>query len=173
MSLVFNYISLNLNFTYFCLYFNKKFMNLSIKELITVQEMLFQIETIRHLYPKLSLEQYENYLKEMVPHNYTQIAVFENDVCLGLTGCWSATKLWTGKYLEIDNFVVNPEFRSRGIGKMLTHYIEKKAIELNCSSIVLDAFTGNFAAHRFYYNQGYAPKGFHFVKILDETKMTV
>jgi hypothetical protein len=30
--------------------------------------------------------------------------------------------------------------------------------------IVLDAFTGNFTAHRFYYNQGYGPKGFHFVK---------
>jgi hypothetical protein len=31
--------------------------------------------------------------------------------------------------------------------------------------IVLDAF-GNFTAHRFYYNQGYGPKGFHFVKSL-------
>lgn len=139
----------------------------------TLQEMSAEIKLIKHLYPKLSLEKYETYLLEMIPHNYTQIAVFENEVCLGLTGCWSATKLWTGKYLEIDNFVVHPEHRSKGIGKMLTDYIEKKAIELNCSSIVLDAFTGNFGAHRFYYNQGYAPRGFHFVKILDENKMTV
>ncbi|MBJ2123517.1 GNAT family N-acetyltransferase [Flavobacterium sp. IB48] len=148
-------------------------MTLQIRELTTAEDMVAQINTIRFLYPNISLEKYQLFLSEMVPHNYIQIAVFENDTCLGLTGCWSATKLWTGKYLEIDNFVVNPEFRSRGIGKMLTDYIEKKAIELNCSSIVLDAFTGNFGAHRFYYNQGYAPKGFHFVKILDEKKMTV
>lgn len=148
-------------------------MTLQIRELTTIEDMVAQINTIRFLYPNISLEKYQSFLSEMLPHNYTQIAVFENDTCLGLTGCWSATKLWTGKYLEIDNFVVNPEFRSRGIGKMLTDYIEKKAIELNCSSIVLDAFTGNFGAHRFYYNQGYAPKGFHFVKILDEKKMTV
>ncbi|WP_286968055.1 GNAT family N-acetyltransferase [Flavobacterium sp. UBA4854] len=148
-------------------------MTLQIRELTTIEDMVAQINTIRFLYPNISLEKYQLFLFEMVPHNYIQIAVFENDTCLGLTGCWSATKLWTGKYLEIDNFVVNPEFRSRGIGKMLTDYIEKKAIELNCSSIVLDAFTGNFGAHRFYYNQGYAPKGFHFVKILDEKKMTV
>ncbi|GAA3723497.1 hypothetical protein GCM10022422_00480 [Flavobacterium ginsengisoli] len=148
-------------------------MTLQIRELTTAEDMVAQINTIRFLYPNISLEKYQLFLSEMVPHNYIQIAVFENDSCLGLTGCWSATKLWTGKYLEIDNFVVNPEFRSRGIGKMLTDYIEKKAIELNCSSIVLDAFTGNFGAHRFYYNQGYAPKGFHFVKILDEKKMTV
>lgn len=148
-------------------------MALQIKELRTIEEMVAQIDTIRFLYPNISLEKYETFLAEMLPHNYIQIGVFENETCLGLTGCWSATKLWTGKYLEIDNFVVNPEYRSKGIGKMLTDYIEKKAIELNCSSIVLDAFTGNFGAHRFYYNQGYAPKGFHFVKILDEKKLTV
>lgn len=146
---------------------------MKIQELVTIPEMLQQIETIRFLYPNITLEKYESFLKEMIPHNYTQIGVFEGAICLGITGCWSATKLWTGKYLEIDNFVVNPEYRSKGIGKMLTDYIEKKAMELNCSSIVLDAFTGNFGAHRFYYNQGYAPRGFHFVKILDEKKMTV
>ena len=104
---------------------------------------------------------------------YKQLIVVENGITMGLAGFWIGTKLWCGKYLEIDNFVVNPDHRSKGIGKLLTDYIEKKAIELNCSSIVLDAFTGNFGAHRFYYNQGYAPKGFHFVKILDEKKMTV
>ena len=128
-------------------------MELQIQEFTTIPEMLAQIETIRFLYPNLSAEKYEKYLSAMVPHNYTQIAVFENNICLGITGCWSATKLWTGKYLEIDNFVVNPEHRSKGIGKLLTDYIEQKALALDCSSIVLDAFTGNFAAHRFYYNQ--------------------
>lgn len=147
-------------------------MTLQTRELTTIDEMLTQIGTIRFLYPKITLEKYKSFLSDMLPHNYTQIAVFENDVCLGITGCWSATKLWTGKYLEIDNFVVHPEHRSKGIGKILTDFIEQKAINLGCSSIVLDAFTGNFGAHRFYYNQGYAPKGFHFVKVLDENKLT-
>jgi GNAT superfamily N-acetyltransferase len=145
---------------------------MTLQELNTLEQMLDQIDTIRFLYPNMTLQKYKAFLSEMIPHNYTQIAVFENETCLGLTGCWSATKLWTGKYLEVDNFVVNPEYRSRGIGKMLIDYIEQKALELDCSSIVLDAFTGNFGAHRFYYNQGYHPKGFHFVKVLDENKLT-
>lgn len=147
-------------------------MTLQTRELTTIEEMLSQIDTMRFLYPNITLEKYQSFLSEMVPHNYTQIAVFENDFCVGITGCWSATKLWTGKYLEIDNFVVHPEHRSKGIGKILTDYIEQKALDLGCSSIVLDAFTGNFGAHRFYYNQGYGPKGFHFVKVLDENKLT-
>jgi ribosomal protein S18 acetylase RimI-like enzyme len=136
--------------------------------LTTVAEMLKNIEIIRFLYPDFSSEKYESYLKEMVPHNYKQLAVFENGICIAVTGFWTGTKLWSGKYIEIDNFIVHPEHRSKGLGKMMTDYIDVKAKEENCSMIVLDAFTGNFTAHRFYYNQGYGPKGFHFVKIINE-----
>ena len=157
---------------FFLINFISKSVKLEIKELTTVSQMLAQIEVMQNLYPKLSIEKYESYLNEMIPRGYIQIGVFENDVCMGITGCWFGTKLWSGKYLEIDNFIVHPEHRSKGIGKQLTDYVNQKGIDLDCSMIVLDAFTGNFPAHRFYYNQGYAPRGFHFLKILDESKMT-
>ena len=101
-----------------------------VKELVTIQEMISQFETMKFLYPKLTLEKYTLYLQEMVPHKYTQIAVFDNDLCIGITGCWFSTKLWSGKYLEIDNFVVHPEHRSKGIGKMLTDFVHQKALDL-------------------------------------------
>jgi GNAT superfamily N-acetyltransferase len=145
---------------------------LEIIELTTVPEMLAQIEVMQHLYPNLTLEKYESYLQEMVPHNYKQVAVFDSEICVGLTGFWTAIKLWTGKYIEIDNFIVHSEHRSKGIGKMMTDYIDTKAKGESCNAIVLDAFTGNFTAHRFYYNQGYVPKGFHFLKMLNEEGLT-
>lgn len=134
----------------------------------TVEEILAQIEVIRYLYPKFTLEKYESYLKEMIPHNYKQVAVFDGAICVGISGFWSGVKLWSGKYIEIDNFIVHPEHRSKGIGKMMTDYINDKATEAGYTMIVLDAFTGNFTAHRFYYNQGYNPRGFHFIKMLNE-----
>ena len=141
-------------------------------ELTTIEEMLAQIETMLHLYPKLTLEKYESYLQEMVPHNYKQLAVFEGDVCVGLTGFWTAMKIWTGKYIEIDNFIVHSDHRSKGVGKIMTDYLDEKAKAEGCNAIVLDAFTGNFTAHRFYYNQGYEPRGFHFLKILNKDALT-
>ena len=143
-------------------------MRLEIRELSTMEEMIAQFEVMQHLYTKFTLEKYKSYLGEMIPHNYTQVSVFEGDICVGISGLWSGTKLWSGKYLEIDNFIVHPDHRMKGIGKMMTDYIDKKAKETDCTMIVLDAFTGNFTAHRFYYNQGYVPKGFHFLKILNE-----
>jgi GNAT superfamily N-acetyltransferase len=141
---------------------------MKIKELTSLQEMLSQIEIIKFLYPNMTIERYQGFLEDMIPKSYKQLAVFEGDSCIGLTGFWFGTKLWTGKYIEIDNFIVHPKYRKKGIGKLLTQFIDEKAKELNCTCIVLDAFTGNFEAHRFYYNQGYVPRGFHFIKTIDE-----
>ena len=138
-----------------------------IKELLTIDEMLQQHEIIKQLYPKMSLKKYAQYLNDMIPHNYKQLAVFENDICVALTGFWTATKLWTGKYIEIDNFIVHENHRQKGLGKIMTDYLSQKAKDENCTCIVLDAFTANFKAHRFYYNQGYEPRGFHFIKTID------
>lgn len=139
-----------------------------LKVLTTVDEILSQIEMIKFLYPNMTIERYESFLVDMIPKNYKQVAVFNEDKCIGLTGFWFGTKLWTGKYLEIDNFIVHPDYRKNGIGKLLTNFIDEKAKELKCTCIVLDAFTGNFEAHKFYYNQGYVPRGFHFIKTIDE-----
>jgi GNAT superfamily N-acetyltransferase len=146
--------------------------NLQTKELTTIQEMLSQLEIIKHLYPNFTIEKYEAYLKEMIPHNYKQLAVFEDDICVALTGFWTGFKLWSGKYIEIDNFIVHPDHRMKGLGKIMTDYIDAKATEIGCTMMVLDAFTGNFKAHRFYYNQGYAPKGFHFIKMINEAGLS-
>ena len=144
---------------------------MKVKELHDINEMLSHFDVIQFLYPNITLVKYESHLREMIPHNYAQLAVFEGATCIGLTGFWTGTKLWSGKYIEIDNFIVHPNHRQKGVGKAMTDYLDQKARALGCTMIVLDAFTQNFKAHRFYYNQGYSPKGFHFLKIIDESGM--
>lgn len=141
---------------------------LKIVELTTINEMLAQFEVIQHLYPSLSISLYEEHLTVMLPNNYTQIAVFENEKCIAISGCWIGTKLWCGKYLELDNVIVHPDYQQKGIGKLISAHLDEKASKLKCNIMALDAYTNNFKAHRFYYNQGFGPKGFHFVKILNK-----
>jgi GNAT superfamily N-acetyltransferase len=63
---------------------------------------------------------------------------------------------------------VDPAYRSKGVGELIFQTLEQTAIEENCNMLALDSYTSNFKAHKFFYNQGYSPKGFHFIKLLNE-----
>ena len=139
---------------------------LTVRELVDKQEMINNISVLQVLYPSLTLAEYDAELDQMLPHNYGQVGVFDGENCLGISGFWIGTKLWCGKYLELDNIVVIEKHRSQGIGKLIFDFLHKKAIEHNCTMLSLDSYTSNFKAHKFFYNEGYSPKGFHFINIL-------
>jgi len=141
---------------------------MQLKELTTKAEMLNQLPLIQQLYPDFTHQIYSDLLEEMLHYNYKQVVVYENGESVGLSGFWIGTKLWCGKYLELDNVIVHPNHRSKGVGKLLTEYLNQKAIETGCKLVALDAYTTNFPAHKFYYNLGFVPKGFHFVKFFEE-----
>ncbi len=137
-------------------------------ELFKVEEMLSTFEVLKELYPNLTLDAYKEELSFMVQHNYSQVAVIKDGVYLGVSGVWIGNKLWCGKYLEIDNIVVSEKIRSKGVGKLIVDYLEIKAKKLNCTMMALDSYTSNFKAHKFFYNQGFSPKGFHFINVLNK-----
>ncbi len=132
------------------------------------EEMLRNYTVLLEMYPGLSREQYSAELDQMLPHNYGQVAVFVDEECIGLTGFWIGHKLWCGKYLELDNIIIPKKHRSRGIGKDLFEYMQQLAIEEKCTLLALDSYTDNFPAHKFFYNQGYVPRGFHFIHVLNK-----
>ncbi|MFN6087017.1 MAG: GNAT family N-acetyltransferase, partial [Fluviicola sp.] len=100
---------------------------MEIRELNSLSLILDQIEVIRELYPDLTLEYYSEMLENMLPNNYFQIGVFENNECIAISGYWLGTKLWCGKYLELDNVVVKSSKRGSGAGKLIQEYLEEKA----------------------------------------------
>ena len=144
---------------------------LTIRELQGKNEMMSHITVLNAIYPSLTREEYDRELDQMLQHNYGQIAVFDDEICIGISGFWIGTKLWCGKYLELDNIVVLEKYRSKGVGKLLFDFLHKKAVEHDCTMLSLDSYTHNFKAHKFFYNQGFSPKGFHFINILKPNKV--
>ena len=139
-----------------------------VRELVDKEEMLSYLPVLNELYPSLTAEEYSRELDEMLPCRYGQVAAFEEEECIAICGFWIGNKLWIGKYLELDNIIVRASHRSQGVGKLMFDFLERKAVEQQCKMLSLDSYTSNFKAHKFFYNEGYAPKGFHFVKLLDK-----
>jgi ribosomal protein S18 acetylase RimI-like enzyme len=140
---------------------------MEIRILTQKAEMLAHLNIVKQLYSDFTIEKYGTLLDEMLKANYQQVIVTKNNKTIALTGVWIGTKLWSGKYIEIDSFVVHEDFRGQKIGDILIEEVHKIAEKEGANQIVLDAFTTNFTAGKFYINHGFQPKGFHFVKILN------
>lgn len=142
-----------------------------IQEFTTKEEMLTSFPLIKEMYPNITQEEYSDELDLMIPNNYKQVIVFQENEMLGISGYWVGNKLWCGKYLELDNVFTSSKHRSKGVGDLIFQHLENKAKELNCTMLALDSYTDNFKAHKFFYDKGYIPRGFHFINVLDKSKI--
>lgn len=141
--------------------------SIEFKILTNSHEMMDCYKLIKQLNPKLSQEEYANLISEMTPKNYKQLIAIQNSVIVGVCGYWINTKIYSGKYIELDNVVVDDAFRNQNIGEQMCLRLLQIAEKEQCRVAMLDAYIENEAAHRFYERLGYRKKGFHFVKKLN------
>lgn len=130
------------------------------------EQMLPLYPLIQQLSPNVGEERYAHLLDDMIAHGYRMLAVYEGAQCVGLSGIWVATKIYSGRYLEMDNVVVAASHRSMGIGKRLYEEVERLAKAEACETIMLDAYMENEKAHVFYEREGFIKRGYHFLKKL-------
>ncbi|MCE3255650.1 MAG: hypothetical protein K0R25_1144 [Rickettsiaceae bacterium] len=137
---------------------------IKVKEIKSLQEMLQQFPLLKQLNPKLKKKDYEQMLKAMTKNGYRMIGAFDRENCVGLSGVWVNTKIWCGKYIEPDNVVVDKNYRSKGVGKLLIDWIIEEGKNLGCKTSTLDSYVANSKSHSFYFREGYVVNGFHFYR---------
>ena len=59
-----------------------------------------------------------------------------------------------GRYLYVDDLVVDEAGRGQGVGAALMDWLKAEGRALGCDNLVLDTALANAAAHRFYRRQG-------------------
>lgn len=106
---------------------------------------------------------------EADPTYHTLVAELDGKV-VGMAGlCTSLFYEYDGSYVRIVAFVVDTNYRKKGIGKNLIKEAESWAREQGAISIRLNS--GNReerkGAHQFYLNMGYNDKSIGFTKNLD------
>jgi ribosomal protein S18 acetylase RimI-like enzyme len=130
-------------------------------------QLLLGYNLVKTLTPSLTFDVYSQYLNEMLDLGYFQVQVFYKNELIGLSGVWLGTKIYCGRYLEMDNVVVAEQFRSAGIGQLLCDKVEQLAKAHSCKVIMLDAYLENTRAHEFYERKDFIKRGYHFIKKLE------
>jgi GNAT superfamily N-acetyltransferase len=92
-----------------------------------------------------------------------QLAFLEIDEqVLAVAGFRIYTCLASGKFLYIDDLVVDELNRSQGYGKQLFQWLIEYAINHGCKHLSLDSGVQRFAAHRFYLMERMSITSHHF-----------
>jgi ribosomal protein S18 acetylase RimI-like enzyme len=125
------------------------------------------IDLLKAFYPTINSETLSERLSVISKLNWACIGVYADKKLAGLTGYWINTRLYCGKYLYIDHFIVDPQFRKHGIGEKLLLRVKEIAIEEACNHVCLDTFISNSLAQKFWYKHGFNIVGFHFVNNLN------
>lgn len=129
--------------------------------------MIEAFPLIHQMYKKMDYKAFEVALDEMIlNNNYKMVAGYVDDKIVAVSGYWIARMLYCGRYLQVSNFVVDENFRGRGVGKKILNYLENKARNLGCDKVVLDSYTENKKSHSLYFNEDFYIRGFHFMKDL-------
>ncbi len=98
--------------------------------------------------------------------NYRCFGLYINNILVGVSGAWLTTRLYSGKQLEIDHFIIHPNHQDKGLGQRFIDFLQEYALQQNCESVELNAYVSNHLSHRFYFKNGFKILGYHFVKRL-------
>lgn len=118
---------------------------------------------MRELRPHLSdASAFAAQVRRQAEQDYHLLAAWQGDQPVGLAGYRLLENLLYGRFLYLDDLVVDAVTRSQGLGAKLIDRLREEAERQNCAHLVLDTALGNALAQRFYFQQGLLAKGMHF-----------
>ncbi len=145
-------------------------MTIQCRELIEDSEFASLYPLIQQLNDTLQRDEYERRLTHMRAAGYRCVCAYSGSTLVGASGFWIGWRFWCGKYLDIDNFVVDHSHRGKGIGRQLLAWLDAKGREEQCDQMVLDAYMTNFPANKFYVQNDFIQLGYHMIKPLNPQK---
>jgi GNAT superfamily N-acetyltransferase len=97
---------------------------------------------------------------------YRLLAASDAGSIVGLAGYRTLTNLLYGRFVYVDDLVVDGSLQRGGVGAQLLDAVRQIAREAGCAQFVLDTGLHMPLAQRFYFRNGLLARGMHFVEPL-------
>lgn len=140
--------------------------SIEIKNITKLDNLFETYPLYKNMYPDENEQIFKNNLKWMFEHNIEFICAMDNQNIIAVCAYWLGVRLHSGKYLQIDSLIVQPEYRAQKIGQKLINFIENTARKEKAKYYVLDTYSENNKALKLYSKNNFAIKGFHLMKLL-------
>ena len=140
------------------------------RHLETPEEWRACLPLMRELRPHLAhADDFVQRLARMHQENYRLLAVMRDGQAVALAGYRYQENLLYGRFMYVDDLVVDPSARGSRWGARLIAELDQLARDADCDKFVLDTGLGNALAQRFYFRQGLLTSAIRFSKPLKGT----
>lgn len=102
----------------------------------------------------------------MFNREYECFGIYIKEKLVGVFGLYFMPRHYTDLCCEPLHIYIEEEYRGMGIGRAMFDFIRLYAEEKGCETVELNAYVHNYRSHKFYMNEGYEIKGYHFLKKL-------
>lgn len=148
----------------------RKAPTVTIIELKSKAEFSAIYPLIKQINQDMKKSEFNQMLKDMMAQGYRCVGAYKGKKLVGVCGLWIITRFWCGRYIEIDNLVVDKNMRSKGIGALLLKWVEKEAKKQKAHHIGAASYSTEGEAHRFYFKEKFIILGFYFARKLRRSR---
>ena len=142
---------------------------ISLKEYHTYFFVKKFIFLFRELYKDKPISLLRRELKILVKNKkYKLIIAFYDGKPVAMTSISSGFLIYCGKYMQLSNLYVQPQYRNLGIAKKLIERTEYYARKYGCKHLMLDSYIENQFSHKTYLRENFVIRAHHFMKKLHD-----
>ncbi|CAB3645762.1 hypothetical protein LMG24238_00717 [Paraburkholderia sediminicola] len=133
----------------------------------TPDSLLSAFDVMRQLRPHLTdAHSFAAQVARQRAEGYRLLAASDAGGVVGLAGYRTLTNLLYGRFVYVDDLVVDGRQQRGGIGAQLLDAVRQIARETGCAHFILDTGLHMPLAQRFYFRNGLLARGMHFVEPL-------
>lgn len=139
----------------------------TIRFLDSADEHYAAFTLMRELRPHLQdADTFVQQVARQAHQGYRLLGAFCGEQLAGLAGIRTTENLIYGRFIYVDDLVVEPSLRSHQVGAALLDAVREEVKRLDYAHLVLDTGLHMALAQRFYFRQGLLAKGMHFVQAM-------
>ncbi len=139
-----------------------------LREMTVQDDLLVCVPVMRVLRPHLEADDLAvvDRIRRQMGQGYRLLAIFDGTKVVALAGFRLQENLVFGRFLYVDDVVVDPDARRQGHAERLLDAVREIAIAAGQEVLALDTALSNTGAQRVYHRCGYETVAYHLIQRL-------
>lgn len=137
---------------------------MQLRRIKNAQDIAKSYFILKQIYGDLTTSGYIDNIFKAFKEGLEMAGVFQGDKCLGVASIRTQHHIQQGKTIQIQDFMIDRDFRGIGVGKMLIRWVDWQALKHKCNHINAPLGTARKESQTIFMREKFSIDGYFFTK---------